>query len=119
MALKILSDYYSQDDKQSDSGGAASSIIGILEVAESDMSKGIAALVVDEENAQRSYDVETRDNAVDKAAKDKEVTIKSREAAKLDKDGSQMDADLDGAQSQLDATDSYFKSLDGAQSQLD
>merc|ERR1719198_1569680 len=63
LALKVLRDYYAKDDKSHDSAdGAGSGIIGLLEVCESDFSKGLAELVAGEEAAASEYDKATKEN---------------------------------------------------------
>merc|ERR1719162_1392310 len=45
MALKVLNDYYAKADKaHSSSDGASTGIIGLLEVCESDFSKGLTEM---------------------------------------------------------------------------
>merc|ERR1719498_1753560 len=52
LALKVLNEYYSKADKaHSSSDGASSGIIGLLEVCESDFSKGLAEMKAAEESA--------------------------------------------------------------------
>merc|ERR1719198_1572834 len=52
MALKVLNDYYAKADKaHSSSDGASTGIIGLLEVCESDFSKGLAEMKAAEESA--------------------------------------------------------------------
>jgi chromosome segregation ATPase len=52
MALKVLNDYYAKADKAHDSAdGASTGIIGLLEVCESDFSKGLAEMKAAEESA--------------------------------------------------------------------
>merc|ERR1712156_1080051 len=49
LALKVLSDYYSTDAAHEAAKGAGASIIGLLEVAESDLSKTLAEIIATEE----------------------------------------------------------------------
>jgi len=67
LALKVLRDRYAKADKAhvSDEGGGAG-IIGLLEVVESDFSKGLVEMTPTEESAQATYDQETKDNELEK-----------------------------------------------------
>ena len=74
MALKVLNDYYAQADKaHSSSDGASSGIIGLLEVCESDFSKGLAEMKAAEESAISTYETETKQNEIAKATARREV----------------------------------------------
>jgi len=112
MALQVLRDYYSVDASHDDGEGAASGIIGLLEVCESDFSKQLAEIVEEEEAAVAEYDTETKDNAITKAAKTKDTEYKTKEAAALDKATTEMTSDKAGAQEQLDAVLEYLSELD-------
>merc|ERR1719271_1826141 len=82
MALKVLRDYYAQDDKSHDSAdGAGSGIIGLLEVCESDFSKGLAELIANEEAAVAEYDTATKENEIEKATKEQDAKYKTKEYA--------------------------------------
>merc|ERR1740123_760028 len=69
LALKVLSDYYDSDASHNAAEGAGSSIIGLLEVAESDLEKELAEVIATEEMAAATYEKETKENTIDKAAK--------------------------------------------------
>merc|ERR1719240_745217 len=57
LALKVLNDYYAKADKShSSADGAGSGIIGLLEVAESDFSKGLAEMNAAEQTAVSEYE---------------------------------------------------------------
>merc|ERR1719301_295418 len=86
MALKVLRDYYSSDDKSHDSAdGAGSGIIGLLEVCESDFSKGLAEMVAAEEASASEYDATSKENAIAKTTKEQDVKYKTAEHVGLDK----------------------------------
>merc|ERR1719298_186306 len=79
-ALKVLRDYYAKADKaHSSADGSSSGIISLLEVCESDFSKGLAEMVATEEEAAASYETETKENEIEKATKTKDVEYKTKE----------------------------------------
>merc|ERR1719359_1451938 len=94
LALKVLREYYAKDDKaHSSADGAGSGIIGLLEVCESDFSKGLAEMVATEESAAAEYDKETKENEITKATKSQDVKYKTKEAKGLDKETAEATAD--------------------------
>merc|ERR1712113_572242 len=68
LALKVLREYYSKNDKAHEAAqGAGEGIIGLLEVVESDFTKTLAEIISTEEMAAAAYDKQTKQNSVDKA----------------------------------------------------
>merc|ERR1719401_534182 len=59
LALKTLREYYAQDKDHEAKEGAASSIIGLLEVCESDFTKSLAEITTAEDSAQSEYEETT------------------------------------------------------------
>merc|ERR1719252_142573 len=85
LALKILRDYYASEDKAHEAAeGAGSTIIGLLEVAESDFTTGLSEMIATEEAAAADYDKQTKANAIEKATKEQDVKYKTKEAKELD-----------------------------------
>merc|ERR1719378_1434283 len=77
LGLKILREYYAKEDKaHSAAEGAATGIIGLLEVVESDFTKGLAEMIATEEAAQAEYDKETKENEILKATMEQDVKYK-------------------------------------------
>jgi chromosome segregation ATPase len=126
MALKVLKDYYAaggaallQGKQPADPGthskssGAASGIIGMLEVVESDFSKNLAAAISEHETADVEYEKVSMQNRVSKAIAEQDVKYKTKEAASLDKAISEHSSDLEGVESELEAIYSYTKTLRG------
>lgn len=112
MALKILSEYYSNaGGGHTSASGAGSSIIGLLEVVESDLTKGLAEMNGTEDNAQSTYEAETKANEIDKTEKDQSVKYKTKEYKDLDKAAAELATDRTGVQTELDAVNEYLKSL--------
>jgi len=113
LALKVLNEYYSKQDKaHSASSGASSGIIGLLEVCESDFSKGLSEMISTEETSQSEYDSESKQNEISKAMKEQDVKYKSAESTSLDKSVADMSSDREGVQTELDAVLEYLASLE-------
>merc|ERR1719456_992342 len=131
-ALKVLRDYYAkeaeflQEDKgdmsallqqpakpegHEKSSGAASGIIGMLEVAESDFARNLAEARSAEEAAQEEYDKVTQENKVTKTTKEQDVKYKNKEATGLKKFVEEATGDLTTAQTELDAVLEYIEKV--------
>jgi len=110
-ALKVLRDYYAKDSAHGSAEGAATGIIGLLEVVESDFSKGLAEMTAVEENAQATYDAAVKENEIMKAAKEQDVKYKGKEATALDKAVSDQSNDRTSEQAELDAVVEYLGKL--------
>merc|ERR1719199_816216 len=112
LALKVLNEYYAKADKaHSSADGAGSGIIGLLEVCESDFSKGLAEMIATEEAAVSEYDKTSKENEITKATKEQDVKYKTKEAKGLDKDTAEATADRSGVQEELDAVNEYYKGI--------
>merc|ERR1719165_49832 len=86
LALKVLNEYYAKEGKShSSADGAGSGIIGLLEVCESDFTKGLAEMTSVEQTAVSEYERESKENEITKATKDQDVKYKTKEAKGLDK----------------------------------
>jgi len=111
LALKILNDYYAKAASHSSGEGAGSGIIGMLEVIESDFTKGLIELEAVEQAAASSFKQQTKENAVAKVTKGQDVKYKTKEAAGLDKSAGELSSDREGVQTELDATLEYLAGL--------
>jgi chromosome segregation ATPase len=112
LALKILREYYASEDKDHVAAeGAGAGIIGLLEVAESDFSKLYAEMKVNEETAAAAYEKQSKENAVTKVMKERDVKYKTDFAAKLDKQVTEIKSDLEGLNTELVAVLDYLKKL--------
>jgi len=113
LALKILREYYAKEDKaHAAAEGAGSSIIGLLEVIESDLTTGLAGVIATEKSAQAEYESETKENEIEKNAKEQDVKYKSKTAADLDLAVARDSSDRAGVQAELDAVLETLASLD-------
>jgi len=112
LALKVLRDYYSKDEKDHEAGqGAGDSIIGILEVVESDFSKGLSEATADEDAAQSAYEEQTQRNVLAKATKEQDRLYKTKESKQLEKSISDLESDRANAQDELDAVNTYWAKI--------
>jgi hypothetical protein len=113
LALKVLNEYYAKADKAHDAAqGSGEGIIGLLEVVESDFTKGLAEMVATEEAAVAEYEKVTKENEIAKAMKSQDVTYKTKESKGLDKDTAEATADKAGVQEELDAILEYLKGIE-------
>jgi hypothetical protein len=112
LALKVLSEYYAKEDKAHEAArGAGEGIIGLLEVVESDFTKGLAELIATEESSVAEYEKLTKANEIEKAAKSQDVKYKTKEAKGLDKDTAETVADRATVQEELDAVMEYYAGI--------
>merc|ERR1719478_858931 len=110
MALKVLKDYYAKADKShSAADGAASGIIGLLEVCESDFTKGLTEMTATEETAAADYEAYVKEDEIATVKKQQDVKYKGKEAAGLDKNVAELSSDLDTVSDELSAV---LKGLD-------
>jgi len=112
LALKVLREYYAKEDKSHKAAeGAGAGIIGMLEVVESDFSKGLAEMNSEEESAAAHYEQTSKENAIAKVTKEQDVKYKTKESKALDKATAEDTSDRDGLQTELDAVNEYYDSL--------
>merc|ERR550525_362389 len=112
LALKVLRDYYAKDKAHAADEGGGAGIIGLLEVVESDFSKGLIEMTSTEEAAAAAYDAETKENEIEKVTKEQDVKYKNEEAAGLDKATAEATSDRSGVQEELDAVLEYLKGIE-------
>jgi len=127
-ALDVLRDYYGgaaliqQDDssfmqqpakpeKHAQKSGAGQSIIGILEVCESDFSDNLAKEEMAESDSSSEYEKITQENKVAKTTKDQDVKYKTQEFKSLDKEISELTGDKDTLGTELGAVNEYYSKL--------
>jgi len=111
LALKILREYYAKDAAHDQASGAGGGIIGMLEVIESDFSKGLAEMITQEETALAEYEQTTKDNEIAKVTKEQDVKYKTKESKSLDTSVAELTSDRQGSQAELDAVLEYFSKL--------
>merc|ERR1719410_714972 len=112
LALKVLRDYYAKDKAHAADEGGGAGIIGLLEVVESDFSKGLIEMTSTEEDAQATYDQETKDNEIERTTKEQDIKYKSEEATGLEKATAEATSDKSGVQEELDAVLEYLKGIE-------
>merc|ERR1719316_2137378 len=104
MALKVLKEYYAKADKShSSADGAGSGIISLLEVCESDFTKGLTEMTAEEETAAADYVNYSKQNEIETTSKTQDVKYKTKEAASLDKAVSELSSDHSAVSDELDA----------------
>jgi len=115
LALQILNEYYAADGKAHDAAeGSASGIIALLETVEADFSKNLAQITTDEDAAVAAHETATKENEIDRTAKEQSVKYKSQESKSLDKSAAELTADRNGVQAELDAVSEYLSKIEAA-----
>jgi len=109
-ALKVLKEYYAKADDGAASG-AGGGIIGLLEVCESDFTKGLTEMTAQEETAAAEYEAYVKEDEVANVKKSQDVKYKTKEAAGLDKAVSELSTDLSGVTDELGAVTSGLDKL--------
>jgi len=112
LALKVLRDYYAKEGKAHEAAeGAGGGIIGMLEVVESDFSKGLAEMIAIEEEAAAAYEKQTKENEIAKTTKEQDVKYKTKESKSLDKAVAELTGDRGGLETELDAVLDYWEKI--------
>eukprot|EP00929_Paragymnodinium_shiwhaense_P029545 TRINITY_DN168_c1_g2_i3.p1 TRINITY_DN168_c1_g2~~TRINITY_DN168_c1_g2_i3.p1 ORF type:complete len:374 (-),score=142.53 TRINITY_DN168_c1_g2_i3:141-1262(-) len=111
-ALKVLRDYYAQNSGASGGDGSAGGIVSLLEVCESDFSKGLAEMKANEDAAVSEYEREMKDAEIERTTKEQDVKYKTKEHVGLDKAVTEANTDRAGVQTELDAVLDYLKKLE-------
>jgi len=91
--------------------GAGTSVIGLLEVVESDFAKNLATEEAAEDDAETEYQKTTQMNKVTRTLKDQDVKYKSQESKQLDQSIAELTADRDTADAELSAVLEYYAKI--------
>merc|ERR1719271_1569027 len=103
-ALSVLKEYYAQDGKSHGAAeGAGAGIIGLLEVCESDFTKGLTEMTAQEETAASDYVSYSKEDEIQTVTKQQDVKYKNQEAAGLDKRVADLSGDLATVTDELNA----------------
>lgn len=124
-ALNVLREYYqgsadaaalmqqpAMPEHHGKSTGAGQSIIGILEVCESDFATDLAKEETAEADAQASYEKTTQENEIEKTSKEQDVKYKTKEFKEADKTVAELSADRSGTQEELSAVSEYLSKIE-------
>merc|ERR1711957_762997 len=91
--------------------GAGSSIIGILEVVESDFANNLAKEETEEADAAEEYAKTTQENKITKTLKDQDVKYKTQEFTGLDKSIAELTGDRESTDAELSAVNEYYEKI--------
>merc|ERR1719217_532979 len=112
LALKILREYYAKEEKAHEAAeGAGGTIIGLLEVVESDFTKLLAEIIDTEETSAKDYEEQTKENEITRTTKEQDVKYKTKEFTELDKAVAEMTSDKESVEAELDAIYEYLEKL--------
>lgn len=103
-----------QEHLEQPKGGAAATVIGLLEVAEADFGKSLAEAQAAEDAAQQEYEEMIQDNRVSRAEKTADQKNKLAEKGRLDNLVSETKLDYKDASDELSAVLEYLDKLKGS-----
>merc|ERR1719217_550605 len=93
------------------SSGAGGSIINILEVCESDFATNLAKEESSEADSAANYEKVTQENKVATATKSQDAKYKTKEAAALDKQITELSSDKETSSTELAAVMEYYAKI--------
>merc|ERR1712151_1039242 len=91
--------------------GSGTSMIGILEVVESDFATNLAKAESAEATAQDAFEKMEQENEITKASKGKDIEYKTKESTSFDKTIGELSADKETVDSELSAVNEYIAKL--------
>jgi len=106
IALKVLRDYYGEQG-----AGAATGIIGMLEVVDSDFTKNLAEIRVAEKTAAEDFEKDEKEMKLEKTRKQQDLKYKTQAYQRLDADVTEVQGDADSVQSVLDDAKKYAETV--------
>jgi len=111
LALKVLREYYGAPAAHGSAFGAGGGIISMLEVVESDFTKGLEEMITAEETAAAEYEKQTQENDIAKTTKTQDVKYKTKESKSLDTAIAEATSDRTGLETELNAVLEYYESV--------
>merc|ERR1719146_193090 len=108
LALKILREFYGKGEGAQGAGGT---IIGLIEVIESDFEKLLSEMTADEESSAAAHEKQSKENEVTLATKERDVKYKTKEFTGLDKTITELSSDLAGVEEELSAVLEYLEKI--------
>jgi len=111
LALKVLREYYGAPAAHGSASGAGGGIISMLEVVESDFTKGLEEIITEEETAAAEYEKQTQENDIAKTTKTQDVKYKTKESKSLDTATAEATSDRTGLETELNAVLEYYESV--------
>mmetsp|Transcript_131734 Transcript_131734/g.231966 ORF Transcript_131734/g.231966 Transcript_131734/m.231966 type:complete len:692 (+) Transcript_131734:80-2155(+) len=113
-ALKLLREYYATDAAHEAAAEAGSGIISLLEVVQSDFTKGLSQATVEEQESAEAYDKQTKEDSILKATMEADVKYKTKEFTGLDQEVSSLSSDTAGTKAELSSIVEYISKLNGS-----
>jgi len=110
-SLRAMMQQPATPQKHEKASGAGSSIIGILEVVESDFAKNLAAEETEEADMQADYEKLTQENTITKTLKEQDVKYSTQEFKSLDKELAELSSDRDTTDTELSAVLDYYAKI--------